>query len=485
MSGRIALPPTTPNPPARALRRKYGSNPLGPAKRVDNEGEAVLDAAKYVRIKAASSRQSRKAAENRVQVNHETFVEERLRAKLADTVSLRRSLEEYVVVLTAEIRKLEALRLRAQAKLNERLGPLSVAEERIAVRSQKPIKELQQAQRDTVERALEAEAAELRYSSEQLRSIITTADSHIEKMTLSIEALKADIADKEASIKLDQACLRLGPGAGDIVSFESGPKVELRKSNILPEIWKKGSLQELEQARELQHTSEAMRKTLGKILRHMDLYTTAASQAVTDALKSQVKKTSHLQLQLQQQLGEVEEELHRLEVEYATSHKQLQEAIAPLELVQQRILLRNHRPERESVRDSVEEALEAQQARLRQVVTTAQKTMSDIDAERQRLEVLRASLQAQVQDKASALQFESRFLDMHHQDDEDRPHKGALHSPHPPVESSSAVSPSAAAAKRRATFLKQAINALSHTRAPRACFLSQRDLGGTYVIGSR
>eukprot|EP01006_Ploeotia_vitrea_P032042 TRINITY_DN64319_c0_g1_i2.p2 TRINITY_DN64319_c0_g1~~TRINITY_DN64319_c0_g1_i2.p2 ORF type:complete len:496 (-),score=49.71 TRINITY_DN64319_c0_g1_i2:1636-3123(-) len=420
-----------------------------------------------------------KRIEQRMQRDQDKRVTQMIKQKVHDTSILQKKLQTQLDSLTNELRRLELAKEKAQVKLDERTHPLQIAEGRLQMRAQQPTSEVAN---DVVERALQVEWTDLKCAVDQLDSIVHAAELHTSRINAMREILQQDIEDKEASLKLDQACLRVSPTKQNAQSMNmvleaAKDKTRMKKSCILPDLWKKGSLQELEDAAEIERTAIKMRKVINKMLKHIEESNVTNNSNVNEALHAKLKLTTALHTRLTARLSAVETELQKLNDEKLQLEEELKTIAGPLEVVQQRISLRNMRPGREAVRDGVEEALESQLAQLQESLATYKRNLSLVDSERNRMLSLKAQIEQEMENKAVSLKVHTKCLDM-----DSKALKAALGDSESTIgKKKKAPARSSDAAKRNAVFLQQAITALSHTRFPRACFLTQRDLGATQL----
>ncbi|KAJ9451761.1 Tektin [Diplonema papillatum] len=334
--------------------------------------------------------------------DHLNAVNEELRKKVQVTAKLKAKLEKQASQTAAELSSVIQARARVKEKLDERAKPLKVALARKEQRQARP--ETEQIN-DKAERALQQETLELQSSVDHLQELARAAAELIVKLETSHANLQADLRDKTESLRLDRACLEVVPSMST-ADTQMAPK----SASQLPEKWKKCTMQLLYDAAGLEQQSMRLRKVLSKTVSSLTTSHLQAFGAVNEALKSKVKQTKVLQNQLQKNLDAVNTEL--VELQYHREHiaGTLDAKRGPLSVVRQRLELRQQRPNREAVRDSVEEALETEYTKLKKAMATLQAKLEKIDVERGRLHQLKLQLESDLSNKNSALKHDKKAL---------------------------------------------------------------------------
>eukprot|EP01012_Entosiphon_sulcatum_P003719 TRINITY_DN11295_c0_g1_i1.p1 TRINITY_DN11295_c0_g1~~TRINITY_DN11295_c0_g1_i1.p1 ORF type:complete len:469 (+),score=170.92 TRINITY_DN11295_c0_g1_i1:147-1553(+) len=383
---------------------------------MDQAQRIITDAQQSKAIAIAlrnESNQIRAAVEK--QVNEQTRnVNEQLKKKIADTASQKAKIEKRIQLLQAEIEGLQRLRNVAAKQLAAREGPLQVAERRVRIRSQRPQREQIY---DSVERALQTEYRDLRNAVDQLTAAVETADAHLQKMEFMEKQLQLDLDDKETALQLDQDCLDLLVNPDAPLRVAGGvPKLETteppRKSAGLPELWKRETDQLLDDSVKLEQQAVRLKKNLKTLLGQIRDANVQSNSLSNAALKKKLGQSTKVHSQLAQHLNEINEEMEQLEAAKQQLQVALQAEEKPLAVVQRRLAIRQQRPQREAVRDAVEEALENELTVINQTLSTLKQKIASIDAEQQRLLSAKNLLLDDLQDKSHALKLDKSCLEL-------------------------------------------------------------------------
>ena len=350
-------------------------------------------------------------------------VNEELRKKVALTAKLKAKLEKQVQQTTSELSALVEARARTKAKLDERKKPLKVARQRLQTRALRPASEQIH---DTADRTLRSEALELQGAVKTLVDAVQQSADVITRLEASLKALKADLRDKAESLRLDKECLDVhlpsekaaagggggggGGGSGGVGQLHGSRGAAAAGGTTKTLEWQATTSRLLVDASDTEQSSMRLRKVLAQTVASLGHSHHQAYGAVNDALRCKVKQTKLLQLQLQQNLAAVMKELEELELHRASIQGTLDQKKEPLAVVQKRLSLRKLRPERESIRDTVEEALEAELHKLQAIMASLSSKLTKIDSEKQRLGVLRRQLENDLSNKGSALKQDKKAL---------------------------------------------------------------------------
>eukprot|EP01064_Diplonema_japonicum_P009288 TRINITY_DN16769_c0_g1_i1.p1 TRINITY_DN16769_c0_g1~~TRINITY_DN16769_c0_g1_i1.p1 ORF type:complete len:454 (+),score=78.12 TRINITY_DN16769_c0_g1_i1:46-1407(+) len=329
-------------------------------------------------------------------------VKEELRKKVALTAKLKVKLEKQVSLTRKELEALLQARAKTKERLEEKRVPLKVSSARVATRQAKPSSEQIN---DTVERTLHRELSELQASVTQLSNLVESSAALVSRLELSLKSLESDLRDKTESLRLDKACLDVTPLAAEIST-----NTVVSKSGLNPEAWCRDTAQLLTDAAELQQRSMRLRKIINKVITSLGQTHNLAYSAVNDALRHKVKQTKTLHSQLLCNLEAVTHEMQELSKHREQIHATLVAKQGPLSVVAQRLGLRRKRPNREAIRDNVEEALEMELAKLKQTMDALHHKLDIIDTEYGRLARLKRQLEQDLNNKTTALTQDKKAL---------------------------------------------------------------------------
>eukprot|EP01062_Namystynia_karyoxenos_P060486 TRINITY_DN5209_c0_g1_i1.p1 TRINITY_DN5209_c0_g1~~TRINITY_DN5209_c0_g1_i1.p1 ORF type:complete len:484 (+),score=207.93 TRINITY_DN5209_c0_g1_i1:86-1453(+) len=375
----------------------------------------LLDEARQQKISAQTVRDQsvvvKKVGDRDVQ-DLQGLVNGELKRKVAQTKHLRNKLEKQLAATTTELTLQIQERARTKEKLEARRRPLRVAEARVRQRLERPSVEQIN---DAADRTLRRETLELRNSVEQLTTLVRTSGELIARLEHSKRLLQSDLHDKTHSLELDMQCLevRQSEGASSagiaLMLTESTGLAQQRATNV-PEKWKRSTEALIAEAAELEKQSVQLRKEIRKAVQAMGDSNNQAKLSTDDALRLKVKQTQALCGQLQQNLRAVNEELEELARNRAQLQLTLDQKQGPLNVIRQRLAIRRKRPEREAVRDGVEEALEHELNKLRVTMDSLNEKLRACDTETERLQRLKRQLEQDCANKTSALAHDRRAL---------------------------------------------------------------------------
>lgn len=126
--------------------------------------------------------------------------------KMQETARLRKDLDAQLAKLASEKAKAEEQRSSLIKSLEDKKGPLNQAKQRYMLRNTRPTRERVN---DEVEIALTQELNHLKAMSTKLTEKINAIDSEVAQLSANANSLQANIADKDASLKLDEHCIML------------------------------------------------------------------------------------------------------------------------------------------------------------------------------------------------------------------------------------------------------------------------------------
>eukprot|EP01006_Ploeotia_vitrea_P058424 TRINITY_DN69400_c0_g1_i1.p1 TRINITY_DN69400_c0_g1~~TRINITY_DN69400_c0_g1_i1.p1 ORF type:complete len:474 (-),score=63.07 TRINITY_DN69400_c0_g1_i1:422-1639(-) len=339
-----------------------------------------------------------------------------LREKVQETMGLKNQLEKAISELMNEMANLAHTKTLVKKVLHDKEIPLRIAGKRAGVRRSRPMRE---SINDTVERTLQLELGDLKGTVAQLNTGVQTAEEHLEKMERLKRQLMADLADKTDSVRLDQDCLNVRYGgvgqdgkAAAVSQVASALNIQPKRSGVVPEQWRAGTRKLLETAGELCKMSQQVVKSLKKLMRNVENSNAKAAHDVNAALRQKVKQTTQLHANLSQKLQDVNQEILALQEQRQQITQALQAKEAPLNVLKQRLSIRRQRPTRECVRDKVEEAMEAELAKVSQAVMELDRKLKNIDQELNELRDDKRQIEQDIHDKTEALRLDKQCIEI-------------------------------------------------------------------------
>ncbi|KAJ9438704.1 Tektin [Diplonema papillatum] len=133
-----------------------------------------------------------------------------IKDKVRQATHLRQTILAKIAGLNGELSSLDDQRAHLKKSLAGKQAPLSVLQQRVAVRRQRPERE---ATSDEVEAALHGELAELMNSVNLLNDKVEAIEAEMRKLKASKKFLSIDLRDKNRTLKIDKRCLDLVDGA--------------------------------------------------------------------------------------------------------------------------------------------------------------------------------------------------------------------------------------------------------------------------------
>lgn len=158
--------------------------------------------------------------------------------------------------------------------------------------------------------------------------------------------------------------------------------------------------------------AEQDRDTQSKLRRSAVTQRKALDFQVNTALRKRLEETRLSKDRLKLQLARVESELKELEESRRKLEQTLQEKQHQLRVSGHCMRRRTQRPDRERVRDEVEELLEHEYSSLSKVVQSLERELSLVQTDIRHLRVSKQQLEEDVRDKRTALQLDAECLRM-------------------------------------------------------------------------
>eukprot|EP01064_Diplonema_japonicum_P004503 TRINITY_DN12960_c0_g1_i1.p1 TRINITY_DN12960_c0_g1~~TRINITY_DN12960_c0_g1_i1.p1 ORF type:complete len:505 (+),score=81.12 TRINITY_DN12960_c0_g1_i1:42-1517(+) len=154
---------------------------------------------------------------NHEENRHKTFTA--FRSKVKQATVLRQQISGRISVLTNELENLTVQRDQLRKSLEDKQAPLSVLQQRVAVRKLRPARE---AVHDEVEQAMQSELQELLKSVNVLNDKVDSIESEMRKLKANKKFLSVDLRDKDRTLRVDKKCLDLVDGVTTPASSNPG-----------------------------------------------------------------------------------------------------------------------------------------------------------------------------------------------------------------------------------------------------------------------
>jgi len=332
-----------------------------------------------------------------------------------ETQNFKKKLDARISSLSHQYSNLKAARMSANKLMEDRRGPLRLAEKRVRIRARMPGPEKIN---DNVDRSLQKECEDLRNTCASLLTLIKEADSHLGKLDTHRQLMNADLEDKIQSLNVDQRCLEMqnmnAVVSGTEVRVENGvleePRGLLDRSPKLPNVWRLGTGQLLQESQELESQADKLRKLILNAIQNFEDSNFTSMTNVHTALKNKVQQSSQLQYNLSKRLQSINEELDQLQEERQQLMANISSKMGPLKVTRDRLAYRKQRPEREAIRDNVEEALEEELGTIKGYLANLQNQLDHVDAEQKRLTTIKSELERDWHNKNQALRLDRKCL---------------------------------------------------------------------------
>lgn len=365
-----------------------------------------------------------------------SVVNEKLRKRIRETRSLHTKLVSAITQLTLREREVSEAKALGEARREALRRPLEKGQQRAAIRSQRPAKENLN---DKVSRAL---GAQLR----TVQQLLVLLDDYLQKSAQLLNGVRSqllvlhkDCEDKAASLKVDVACLKaetsdVGEEQDEdlkalLASIPLAPPlpnrsprrpggtatamvIEQQRSEQQTQKWKDTTLFNVQCAKQLAFDAEQLCASIKSALKRIDEADKQAKEAVRDTLTKKVTETSRLNKLLASQLIGVREQLEAVRKQKDAVEEAIKKNEEPALVVRKRLAVRRARPDRERVRDDVEEALEQELRTLTTARDSLEAKFSALMREIARLEAAEAALLKDFTEKQAALELDIDCLDL-------------------------------------------------------------------------
>lgn len=287
-----------------------------------------------------------------------------------------------------------------QAALDAENVPLNVIRECVALRKERPPRELV---RDDVEYEFQMLEKEHMETCALYQQTLFACNNELKRLDDIRAKLQYDIDQKNETIQLDAQVL--GMDAGGHV-----PKCH-NKSSVLPYAWSGTSAELMSFAQDVCATAQRLVAKSANIRAARAGIEEEGRRRTQMALDKRCQETHRLKCELEGQLAEVEQNIDANQAEYAALEQAVMDKTGPLELARGRLTARLSRPGAERVRDVAERALEDEVNQLTQAIDDLHLNMDRVNANLGRLNASRDQLLADIGDKAAALQIDASCLE--------------------------------------------------------------------------
>eukprot|EP01065_Artemidia_motanka_P052649 TRINITY_DN9566_c0_g1_i2.p1 TRINITY_DN9566_c0_g1~~TRINITY_DN9566_c0_g1_i2.p1 ORF type:complete len:505 (+),score=34.46 TRINITY_DN9566_c0_g1_i2:71-1516(+) len=361
-------------------------------------------------------------------------VNERLKRKVSQTLSLKRRLECLLAETSEEISLLTQHRQHAMELVQHQKAPLAKAQHRLRARgTRRPERENIH---DKVQDALMDEAGDVQRTIDHVKHGVAEMTITLEQMLLAKATLKRDLEDKTESLDLDKQCLSLAAdnvsetGKVDPIGFvrrtlaaavaaaddmaadpaSAGTRQLTRESKTHPAEWRASTEDALNAARTLVLDSRKLRKRVSLFCKQSLHSSSQKAERTTQALEHKIKHATRLTTGLQARLDDVDQELSEVVQQRSAISAALNEKYAPLRTCAKRLNLRRQRPCREAVRDEAEVHLHTQLDSLVRCCRELEEQYRSLSAREAELKRLRRDLESDRSDKERARDLDTELL---------------------------------------------------------------------------
>jgi predicted nucleic acid-binding Zn-ribbon protein len=354
------------------------------------------------------SEKAQSQADQRTKQQHE-YVNDHFRKKIGETQNLLKQLDTRIANLSKQFDGLTSAKQSAEQLLTDCQAPLRLCEKREKIRSRMPKQEIIH---DNVQRSLARAQDELRHACSSLHVMITESDRQLTKINAHRQLLSADRADKTQSLAVDQKCLNMQNTAVDLSTGVEPMSSPSAKSPKLPKVWQMSTGQLLTESQVLESQALKLRTVITKAVVGFQESVDNSMAALQNALRTKLQQSTTLYSELNKKLESVLQELDFLEKERQQLADNIQAKSAPLRVARERIAYRKLRPERETARDAVEDALEEELATINGHMGELQSKLQHVDQEIQKLSFVKYELETDLTAKGQALQADRQCLEL-------------------------------------------------------------------------
>eukprot|EP01006_Ploeotia_vitrea_P003804 TRINITY_DN113266_c0_g1_i1.p1 TRINITY_DN113266_c0_g1~~TRINITY_DN113266_c0_g1_i1.p1 ORF type:complete len:507 (-),score=56.65 TRINITY_DN113266_c0_g1_i1:223-1743(-) len=386
----------------------------------------VLDAADSTKSVSAAARDSTKELQKALDestISAKQTVEQLIAWKVHKTRQLQRRLEQCLGESQRMHKRLAEVKEKVEVFVSGPLAnALKVARMRAAQRAKRPSRERIN---DKVQTALEQELQQLGHTQEITTQYTADLNAHMFQLAQIVASLNADLQDKNRAVELDAACLGVSANKGttgvpvavttgeeeaadDDEDIESAPS--LHPGNEADRQWVAETMSLIESASTAMKDCEGV---IAKIKTDVEKRVTgmdAAARASTEALNTKIKNTAKLQLQLNNKLRQLGEEKKSLDGQIADTKTALEDTKEPLAVVEKRLALRQQRPAKEDILDSVSVALSEEKNKLQQRVSSLTTTLEQLEEQKKSLMELADAMKQEVHEKSIAFRIDQGCL---------------------------------------------------------------------------
>jgi len=343
-----------------------------------------------------------KGTEEVVVQDHKTS-DEALNGTITVCNQLKSRVEEQLESILKEAVLLEEEAARATSMFEKMKEPLAMAEECLALRKKRPPRELT---RDAVERALNEQVAGAKHALRMLGGVLDAASKELARLRVCRERLEEDADQKRLALEVDMEALGMDSG------WANGGYKQRVGSFALPHAWRSRTEALCEECERVRATSERLRgKSLG-IQGEAAALERGTREALARALRRKMDELERLQGEVAAAGATMGSEMDQMEEARASVERSIADKMGPLSLAKSRLTVRTSKPGSEAVRDTAERSLEKEVADLEQAIRKLSLEIARQTSDIKRLEVSKAQLDSDFNDKTEALAIETECAQM-------------------------------------------------------------------------
>jgi len=324
-----------------------------------------------------------------------------LQRKLCDLEAVHDDLNRHAQQVDHDHQLLLAEHETVQAALDAENAPLNTIRGAVALRKQRPARELV---RDEVEYELAMLEKEHLETCALYQQTLFACNNELKRLDDVRAKLQYDIEQKAETIHLDAEVLGMQVPS-------SIPKAHA-KSAVLPYAWSGTSAELMSFAQDVCATAQRLTAKSVNIRAARDGIEEEGRVRTAAALHKRCQETARLKAELEGQHAQVLENIAANQEEYSQLELAVADKQAPLELARGRLTARLARPGAERVRDIAERALEDEVNQLTSAIDELHLNMDRVNANLARLSNSEQQLAADIGDKGAALEVDSQCHEM-------------------------------------------------------------------------
>jgi chromosome segregation ATPase len=293
-----------------------------------------------------------------------------LKSKLMTSSDLTKALEDRINAIEDAIRHLGSCLFGMYRAYRSKKSQLNVCEQRLELRDRRP---LQESVRDNLQAALENERQVLIEARQELLDHIEETKEMITQLEAMKQELNDDLQNKKHSYRIDRSCLHpdkncdskankiMLPALPEITHYTLPPSPKDTGSNTghqNEEVRCTATMGLIQRAVRLEEKVMGLIQLNDAAVRHCNAECKNANGAVCGCMDKSNHQTEHLKDQLMEQMKQVDATIAEAERSLARTKKKLDGHNQPLRCLNKQFALRDHRTDREHIRDPVTDNME-------------------------------------------------------------------------------------------------------------------------------